>query len=162
MKRLTAYIAGAVFAVLLSGCVALPPDGGPSRAHYIFDFIADNSDYVYNGEPLPTVVRDTELTYQYGRSRVIAGTYWGPNNTIYLIDSADFGVEIHEYVHYLQTMSGELVEGETCTGLIEPAAYQIEDKWLDLIDSDAPRSDLLWLIMMESACWSGFGGRNGH
>lgn len=159
MKRLLAAI---VILASLTACMALPPDGGPSRSLYIIDFIVANSDYEYNGEPLPDVVRDNELTYLYGGSDIILGTYYTPNNTVYLIDSADFGVEIHEYVHYLQMLSGEWVHGVTCPGLVEPAAHKVEDTWLDLIDSDAPRSDPLWLAVMYSGCFGRFSLDDGH
>lgn len=163
MKRL---LAGLILAWGLVACVAMPPDGGlhpHSRSLFLINWITANSDYVYNGEPLPDTIRNDKLTWKVSGRINVLGTYWGPTNTVYLVQSADAGVELHELVHYLQTLSGEYVEGETCPGMVETAAYHIEDAWLDHIGSDVPRSDPMRLMMMEAACMQGGNfTANGH
>jgi hypothetical protein len=157
------HLIGLLITVLVAGCVALPPNGGPSSSTILIEFIVANSNETYNGEPLPKIVYDTELTYKHGQGRNIVGTYYAPNNTIYMIPDADSGVLLHELVHYLQALSGEWVHGETCPGLVEPEAYRIEGLWLDAIKSDAPRPDPLHIIMMRSACMMrGIHGGMGH
>lgn len=162
MKKLFGYIS----ALILSASVA---SANPIFEEYI-GWIVANSDFEYNGEPLPRVERTSKemlLIMLYGDTAVAQaefnGTYLPPVEAIYdnetdtiflpyetdLDDFANHHIIVHELVHYLQDINGITDE---CVGRLETPAYKLHEKWQDEVNHPAERPNGLFVIMLELAC----------
>lgn len=162
MKKLFGYIS----ALLLAANTA---SANPIFEEYI-DWIVANSEFEYNGEPLPTIERTNKamlLIMLYGEQRVaqaeynntylpeVEAIYDDETNTIFLPheteleDFANHHIIVHELVHYLQDINGITDE---CVGRLEAPAYKLHTQWQDEVDHPAERPNGLFVMMLELAC----------
>jgi len=80
--------------------------------------------------------------------------FYNESHTIYLHanfnpnDAVDQSRLLHELVHYLQWKNSHQ---ETCRGLLEVEAYNLQDEWLMQHDLEQ-RADAFKLVMLEASC----------
>lgn len=139
------------------------------------EWIIDNTDYEYNGEPLPRTLFYSQEVMQieyYGEevarskdvnlNRIYA-LYDEESNTIIFdkdIDPEEYrSVVLHEMVHYIQKINGVYEEYEKYSprrkaACLESEAYLLMEKWMD--ERDIPLSKLeinkLYIYMLVSSC----------
>lgn len=134
------------------------------------DWIVANSDFEYNGEPLPAVRAVAQETLDNlaggGSGGDIVAVYDHHVNTIYFpegVDPLSWGsapVLVHELAHYLQWVRGTL-RGDVCVGEFEQAAYWVEDEWMDAHGHPGERSDPFFVIVLAASCRDPH-SQNGH
>lgn len=132
------------------------------------DWITDNSELEYNGEPLPDVtVVDYALleVLTYGDQTVAQAEYEGRDlpevHAIYRHDENDIvfpdtvspweeeEVIVHELVHFLQYMNREPPE---CVQSWEKQAYDLHWQWVEETGYDAEEPNWLFVFMLEMSC----------
>ena len=137
-------------------------------------WIADNSSLEYNGEPLPEIIYVNQAMLQilmYGEQTVAQAEFEGFElpEVIALYDSSvdqiilSTGTDInafenqfmlvHELVHYMQDINGI---ADPCPGMLEREAYELTDRWQDEVGHPGPRSDPLFVLMIEMSCLGEF------
>lgn len=157
----------------LTGALALSLWAGSSTADeswlgYI-DWLTANSDFEYNGEPLPTVEYRSQAMLQlmaYGDQRVAQAEYEGRELNIiegvyddyvmYLPDDVETPeyVIVHELVHYLQDINDVT---DDCIPANEPIAYLLHHKWAEENGYVLPQGNLLFGMMLGMACREQYG-----
>ncbi len=138
-------------------------------------WIVENSELEYNGEPLPTVTvvsSDYIKILAYGEITVaeaefngveladIVALYKHDDNTMIIPDTLDLYdwnnhyVIVHELVHYLQDINGyyELPEYVKCRVKLEELAYELHVRWMDEVDHPGERPNSLFLLMLLNSC----------
>lgn len=146
----------------------------PVFENYI-QWIVENSELEYNGEPLPSVVVVSNgylKILAYGEITVaqselngtvlpdIVALYDHENNNIVVPDTLDLydwnnhHVIVHELVHYLQDINGyyELPEYVECRVKLENLAYELHVAWMDEVDHPGERPNQLFLFMLLNSC----------
>lgn len=141
------------------------------------NWIVENSDFEYNGEPLPVIgFKDKDILkiYAYGSETVakserentklrnILALYIHDNDTILISNDINLNkfenhyIIVHELVHYLQDINGyyETVE---CQPLLEKDAYILQEKWMrefyndeKYIEDKLPSG--LYIFMLDLSC----------
>lgn len=134
------------------------------------EWIEENSDYEYNGEPLPEVLYYPHRYLQiffYGEEAVLEAE--APDSSIGLLEvEAMFDIDanqfllrddfdweqeqevlLHELVHYMQEINGAM---PTCPQASEPEAYELQTKWMDEVDHPGERPDRFTVMMIAMAC----------
>jgi len=145
------------------------------RVH--IEWITQNSELTYHGEPLPTMylVSDEELWYTvYGRARTDAERESNfAVNAIYdhttrsvlvpesydLMDGTTAHFLVHELVHYLQDINGVL--DTECVSNNEALAYDLHHDWMEQYQTGGEPTDPLFRIFVTMGCddHSGMGYR---
>lgn len=132
----------------------------------MIDYIEQNSDFVYNGEPLPSIEIHPamDLCYDLYPADVveamegqchIAGYYMDPTKTVVIADDpGEFMVEekfietvlFHELVHYMQYINGE-DQRVDCKNALELDAFILQDKYVqDMGFPEEQRPNMLFAI----------------
>ena len=153
------------FLVLLSGTA-----NSDERMLPHIEWLVANSDFEYNGEPLPSVEYISFELMQvavYGPETVAQAEYNGstlPTAHAYYDDERDtivlqtgfdwdsmdtMHIMVHELVHYLQDINGIT---DPCLGNLEPEAYQLHDQWMVEHNSPAERPNMLFVYMLRMSC----------
>ena len=154
MRYLTSALVG-----LLSMCTVAYADAQDFMLEAI-DWITANSDFEYNGEPLPEL-REVQQEYlqimMYGEIDFIrlsqtenvnmmtfAALYEEEKNIIYLSEDIDLSessyVLVHEAVHFLQSINGHY-ETAPCVGALEHDAYDLQGRWQEATNDPNPKPD---------------------
>lgn len=150
-----------------------------ANANTVFEtyiqWIVNNSELTYNGEPLPTVTvvsNDYIKILAYGDAAVaeaehnnvtlpeILALYKHDDNTMVVPDTLDLDdwnnhyIIVHELVHYLQNVNGyyELPEYAECRMKLENLAYELHVAWMDEVDHPGERPNPLFLFMLLNGC----------
>lgn len=144
-------------------------DAEPVLEQYI-DWIVENSRFEYNGEPLPEIEYVNQAMLQilmYGEQEVAQAELQGYNlpdvialydhveDTIILSAGTDINdvnnhyMLVHELIHYMQDINGVT---DPCPRMLEREAYELTDLWQDEVGDSNPRSDPLFLLMIEMSC----------
>lgn len=132
------------------------------------EWITENSELEYNGEPLPGVVTmDYALleVLTYGDQTVaqaerdgrdlpqVHGIYRHDTNNLVLPDTSDPWQEeevlVHELVHYLQYLNREPPD---CVQEWERQAYELHWQWVQEHDYDAEEPNWLFVFMLQMSC----------
>lgn len=137
----------------------------------LIDWLTANSEFEYNGEPLPTI---KYLPYAYLEVEVygaetvaraehqgmqlspIKGAYLHLTNTMLFPDDFDWetgtDVVVHELVHFLQNVAGE---DPDCIQTLERPAYTLHWEWVKAHGLEAMYQEPNWLFvfMLEMACY---------
>ena len=132
------------------------------------EWIVENSDMEYNGEPLPTLdimPYDLLQIEVYGAEQVAQAEYQGyelapvlggyddENKRMMFPDTGDVwemqDVMVHELYHYMQDINGTMTD---CPGDSEVEAYKLHELWMDEHNVEGERPNLLWAVMLQMAC----------
>ena len=154
--------------ILLALSLALLPSGALANDTWLeyIDWIVANTDYEYNGEPLPTVEERSQAELKimaYGAEVVARAEFDGQELPDVLAAYDDFvmyvpvdtevqpWVIVHELVHYLQEVNGALDE---CVGANEPEAYLLHDQWQEEHGYDEFRNsgNIMYGMMLGMTC----------
>lgn len=135
------------------------------------DWLTANSDFTYNGEPLPDVEyvsKNMLLTIVYGPEQVaeaeykgktmpeVLGAYDDKKNVMYLPEGADVGswenapTVVHELVHFLQMVNK--VDDYGCLQNLEQPAYELQTDWMDAHNHPEERPNLFFIFMLTQSC----------
>lgn len=158
-------------ALLLCICalvVSTPASANDTWLGYI-DWLVDNSEYEYNGEPLPTVEYHSPAMLQiliYGEEHVAQAELngwnipdvWGAYNdgVMYLPEGADYEhphtivTVVHELYHFLQDINGVTAH---CSGLLEREAYKLHWQYAVEHELDVEEPNWLFVAMLEMSCY---------
>jgi hypothetical protein len=149
--------------------LALVPSlaGADERFMPHIEWLVENSDLTYDGQPLPSV---TYMSYPvlevtvYGPETVakaehngtelpkLRGSYDHIENRMLLPEGFDWEanqeVIVHELVHFLQYL------GDTpdCVQELERPAYELHWQWVEEHDYPAEEPNWLFVYMLETAC----------
>ena len=150
-----------------------------AQANQVFEryvqWIVNNSELEYNGEPLPgvqTVSQEQLKIIAYGEAVVkdaqarevelpnIVAVYNHDIDTIIVPNNIDLNnwnnhhVIVHELVHYLQDINGyyELPKYVACQTALEELAYELHLKWMDEVDHPGTRPNALFIHMLLASC----------
>ena len=132
------------------------------------DWIVENSELEYSGQPLPTVstmsfeqmmrMAYTDEVYESGRELApVSAIYDHHNNQIVVPDTTDIfayinhQILVHELVHYLQDINGIT---DDCLGRLEFPAYELQAKWQDEFNHPSERPNRLWVYFLRAHCES--------
>lgn len=141
----------------------------------MIDYIEQNSDFVYNGEPLPTIEIHSEIDICYdlfpadvvedmGGECHISGYYMDQTKTIVIADdSGEFMVDekfietvlFHELVHYMQYMNGAH-ETADCKNALELDAYILQDKYVQEMGFPEEQRPNMLFAIFTSTCRRAF------
>jgi hypothetical protein len=134
------------------------------------DWLVANSEYEYNGEPLPEVVTMPMAWLQvevYGPEQVaqsemngtelptINGAYNPLTNQIIFPDTVDpwawehADTMVHETLHYLQKINGVTAE---CVNALEREAYELHWQWAQEHNHPSEEPNWLFVFMLEMSC----------
>ena len=139
-------------------------------------WIVNNSELNYNGEPLPTVETvpaDQMLIIAYGADVVadaenrgvklssVIALYDNQNDRMIIPDTVDLTdwnnhhIIVHELVHYLQDINGyyELPKYAACQTALEELAYNLHVKWMDEVNHPGIRPNALFIHMLLANCY---------
>lgn len=157
--------------IALVAALCCHPASADERFLPYIDWIVANSDYQYNGEPLPEVQYHSPamlLVLGYGEETVaqaeyrnsylppILGLYNHDDNVMMLPKGNEVGdfeiahIVVHELVHYLQDIND--FDDKGCIQNREPEAYRLHEQWMDEHDHPADRPDGLFVLMLAMAC----------
>lgn len=132
----------------------------------IITWLTDNSDYEWNGEPLPKVKFETieNMCITLFPEGVpdpcnIGGYYNDETNEIFIATTPtehmveeryEESVLVHELVHFLQKINGTYETIECRRGL-EKDAFHLQDKYIDEFGlPEELHNDPLWALVMSS------------
>lgn len=166
--------------VTLSLCLSLVATSAKADQIDLRDavtFIEENSNYVYNDEPLPELILDTNQSFlqvlTYGPEAVaqaemegvdllglgeIVGVFDHEYNRIYIWDDIELSkfslnsVLVHEMVHYMQWINGEYDEHGECLYALEPDAYKLQNLWIEETNDESRKPDLFTAVVMAASC----------
>lgn len=136
------------------------------------DWLDENTQLEYNGEPLPTVEylsQDMLQILHYGDEQVAQAEYHGhqlfdilglynqetnvimvPNGTD--IDSSEYApIMVHELTHFLQSVNGKYEETD-CYPSLEPPAYRAQWDWIQAHNHDGEEPNWLWVMLLDMRC----------
>ena len=153
--------------MLLMSCLSASAD---ERFLPYINWITENSELQYNGEPLPTIevmpYKWLELEV-YGPDNVaraefngtelpeVRGAYNHEENVMMFPEGRDVweqeDVILHELVHFLQYVNGDVPD---CIQQLERPAYELHWKWVEDHGREADFVEPNWLFvyMLEMAC----------
>lgn len=134
------------------------------------EWIVANTEYEYNGEPLPTIVQMPYAWLEvevFGPENVaqaeadgrklpeINGAYNPETNEMLFPDTVNpwswdvADTLLHETVHFLQEVNGQTAE---CPGLNEREAYELHWQWAQEVGHPTDEPNWLFVYMLEMAC----------
>jgi len=135
-------------------------------------WIEDNSEFEYNGEPLPRIVHKGHEEVQLmafseeeiERSRefdynlpIVAAIYLPENDRIIGNEGYDLSlyenhhILVHELVHYMQDINGHL-EDDECPLDSEHDAYVIQKQWQQEVNHPENQPTDLFIAMIKGGC----------
>lgn len=150
-----------------------------AQANQLFEryiqWIVNNSELEYNGEPLPgvqTVPQDQLKIIAYGEAVVedaqargaeltnVIAMYNHNEDVMIVPDSMDLNdwnnhhIIVHELVHYLQDINGyyELPKYVACQTGLEELAYDLHVQWMDEVGHPGERPNALFIHMLLANC----------
>lgn len=158
---------GLSLALLLAGSMARANN---DWLGYI-NWITEQTDYEYHGEPLPELVFYSQAYLQilvYGEDQVarsefsgtnlpeVMGAYLHTENQMLLPEGVDLSdhmviaTVVHELVHFLQHING--VESE-CAGELEPEAYRLHWAYAQEHGLEVEEPSWLFVALLQMSCY---------
>lgn len=158
-----------LLSIIFSALASIASANDKIMLEYI-EWIVANSDFEYNGEELPLIVKVPSKEIQviaYGEDTIerakngeftldiIIALYNHQIDTI--IVNEEFDIEkfehhhilVHELVHYLQDINGIT---DKCVQNLEPIAYELQDKWQKEVNHPGPAVNQLYVVLIRGYC----------
>lgn len=159
---------------LALGLMATTAKAEPAEELFLeyIDWIVINTDYKYNGEPLPTIQIESQEMLNilgWGPETVAEAEFTGRElpdvlaayneNVLYLPANWQERpwLVVHELVHYMQDINGAM--NKDCPMANEPEAYLLHDQWQEEHGYEESRNsgNVLYGIMLGMACYDMYG-----